>query len=159
MDKPTILGSLSVDVNGQATTINIPADDIIANTGRSIENLAVSVAVLENFNGLPEEYRAVIQSMGADITRLSDYLSGLKGTVPVDRGGTNATTPAEARANLEITPANIGALPTNNTALTGNPTVPTQSQSQNNTRIASTAFVHQAVEAGLSTAVRFVPKQ
>lgn len=30
-------------------------------------------------------------------------------TVGIDHGGTNATTPAQARTNLEITPANIGA--------------------------------------------------
>ena len=31
------------------------------------------------------------------------------GTLPVDRGGTGATTAANARTNLGITPANIGA--------------------------------------------------
>lgn len=33
-------------------------------------------------------------------------------TIPVDKGGTDATDAATARSNLEITPANIGALPT-----------------------------------------------
>ena len=32
-------------------------------------------------------------------------------TVPTSKGGTGATTPADARENLEITPANIGAAP------------------------------------------------
>lgn len=37
--------------------------------------------------------------------------SDLTGTVPVDKGGTGAVTAEAARENLEITPANIGALP------------------------------------------------
>ena len=37
--------------------------------------------------------------------------SDLYGTLPVASGGTGSTTAAEARENLEITPANIGALP------------------------------------------------
>lgn len=38
--------------------------------------------------------------------------SDLYGTVPVSKGGTGGTTALEARESLEITPANIGALPT-----------------------------------------------
>lgn len=54
--------------------------------------------------------------------------ANVTGIVAVDHGGTNATTPAAARANLEITPTNIGAHPaattlivTNNTNYTGTP--------------------------------------
>lgn len=36
----------------------------------------------------------------------------LYGSVPISNGGFGGTTAAEARTNLEITPANIGALPT-----------------------------------------------
>lgn len=39
----------------------------------------------------------------------------LNGTIPIDRGGTGATTAAGARANLEITPANIGAAASSHT--------------------------------------------
>jgi hypothetical protein len=43
------------------------------------------------------------------------YLGDIKlnGTVPIDRGGTGATSAAAARANLDITPANIGAATSN----------------------------------------------
>lgn len=40
-------------------------------------------------------------------------------TIPVNHGGTGATTPAAARTNLEITPANIGALPISGGTMTG----------------------------------------
>lgn len=39
----------------------------------------------------------------------------LNGTVPIERGGTNATDAASARTNLGITPANIGAAASNHT--------------------------------------------
>ena len=38
--------------------------------------------------------------------------SDLYGSVPIENGGHGGTTPQEARTNLGITPANIGALPT-----------------------------------------------
>lgn len=41
------------------------------------------------------------------------------GTLPVEQGGTGATTPAAARTKLGITPANIGALPLTGGTLTG----------------------------------------
>lgn len=46
-------------------------------------------------------------------------LDDLNGVVPVEKGGTNATTAKEARENLDITPANIGALPLSGGNITG----------------------------------------
>ena len=47
-------------------------------------------------------------------------LSDLSGTVPVNKGGTGATEAAQARTNLGVTPANIGAMPTGGGTFTGN---------------------------------------
>jgi hypothetical protein len=48
---------------------------------------------------------------------------GVTGTLGVLNGGTGATTPAAARANLEITPANIGAVAKSGDEMTGALTV------------------------------------
>lgn len=49
----------------------------------------------------------------------SGNATNVTGTVAVTHGGTGATTPAAARANLEITPANIGALPISGGTMSG----------------------------------------
>lgn len=50
----------------------------------------------------------------------SHQLSDLSGTVPVSKGGTGATEAAQARTNLGVTPANIGAAPASHTHDAGN---------------------------------------
>lgn len=54
---------------------------------------------------------------GADAWK---QIFGAYSTIPVENGGTAATTAVNARKNLGITPANIGALPTSGGTLTGN---------------------------------------
>lgn len=56
----------------------------------------------------------------------ADNLNAMSETlekVPIENGGTNATTAAQARTNLGITPANIGALPATGGTISGNLTV------------------------------------
>lgn len=56
----------------------------------------------------------------------ADELTAMSQTlekIPVANGGTGATTASEARTNLGITPANIGALPTSGGTISGNLTV------------------------------------
>lgn len=54
----------------------------------------------------------------SDIPTLS-ITDKTSGTLPVTRGGTGATTTAGARTNLEITPANIGAVAKTGDTMTG----------------------------------------
>jgi hypothetical protein len=61
--------------------------------------------------------------------------------LPVASGGTGAATAAAARTNL-------GAAPLASPIFTGNPTAPTPSPGDNDTSIATTAFVAAAVTAG-----------
>ena len=51
----------------------------------------------------------------ASFNGTANVTPGVTGTLPVANGGTGATTAANARTNLEITPANIGAAPTDHT--------------------------------------------
>ena len=56
----------------------------------------------------------------SEVTVIADILPSLidmNNTQPISRGGTGATTAAAARASLGITPGNIGALPSNGTAV------------------------------------------
>ena len=78
-------------------------------------------------------------------------------TIPVDKGGTGATTAGTARANLgvaaAITDAIVAALtdyaPLASPDLTGTPTSPTATAGTSSTQLASTAFVSAAIAAAL----------
>ena len=59
--------------------------------------------------------RAIFNTTGG----ASSTLESISGTLPVEKGGTGATSAAGARSNLGITPANIGALPTTGGNVTG----------------------------------------
>ena len=64
--------------------------------------------------------------------------------VTIGNGGTGATTAAQALLNL-------GAAPLANPVFTGDPRAPTPATSDNDTSIATTAFVHAAVAASGGT--------
>lgn len=81
----------------------------------------------------------------ADNARIAAEAAAASITYPISvvNGGTGSTTAANARTALGITPANIGAAPLASPALTGNPTAPTAAVLDNDTSIATTAFVQQ----------------
>ena len=70
----------------------------------------------------------VRQKIGDGVSVLGQLpFVAVEGTVPVTQGGTGATTAAQARTNLGVTAANIGAVPTSRTvngkALSSNITI------------------------------------
>ena len=73
---------------------------------------------------------------GSQLTNLP--VAALTGTLPINQGGTGATTIATARAALE-------AAPLASPAFTGVPTSPTPSIGDNSTKIATTNYVHDEV--------------
>lgn len=70
----------------------------------------------------PNGLRKLISKMKAAFSEKNHnhQLSDLSGTVPVSKGGTGATAAAQARTNLGVTPANIGAAPASHTHDAGN---------------------------------------
>ena len=73
--------------------------------------------------------------------------SGLSTTLPISNGGTGATTASAALANLGGAAANHthNYAPVDSPAFTGNPTAPTPAAADNDTSIATTAFVKTTV--------------
>lgn len=70
----------------------------------------------------PDGLRKLFSKMKAAFSEKNHnhQLSDLSGTVPVSKGGTGATAAAQARTNLGVTPANIGAAPASHTHDAGN---------------------------------------
>lgn len=66
--------------------------------------------------GITGENQPVLEG---DIAEEVFDLNNFDGTLSIEKGGTDATTAEEARENLGITPANIGALPLSGGTMTG----------------------------------------
>ena len=74
-----------------------------------VQQAQMQQAISRRIGGLRRDLEARIREASALLEQL-DFAAG--GLIPVENGGTGATTAAQARMNLGITPANIGAATT-----------------------------------------------
>lgn len=83
---------------------------------------ATAEEAINNLEITPEKIQAAPSTHNHKASEITSGTISLEriGKISIEKGGTNATTAAEARTNLEITPANIGALALTGGTLTGN---------------------------------------
>ena len=154
IDVPT--AARPVETGGTGAGVNLRTKALAANIGPAIALYGVGTP--GGLAKLSSDGTAVVDSDGNPITGggggvagVSSY-NGRVGAVTgskADVGLTNADNTSDA--NKPVSTATQAALdlkaPLASPALTGNPTVPTQTPGTNNTRIASTAYVEAAVAA------------
>jgi len=109
-DNATQNGITIDNYSGKFRVFGIPSKDATTHTGYGV--------TLQY-----DPYTGILDSTNGSITLVPGYLRP-SNPLDIPYGGTGATTPAEARTNLEITPANIGAVSKTGDIMTGTLTVP-----------------------------------
>ena len=110
---------ISQDINELTfTCTSAPEEDLIVNIvvfGSASELNLDDTSIAQLLNNIQENNTKVTE-LDTEIDAINDRVATLESSpideiVPIKNGGTAATNAADARTNLEITPANIGAAP------------------------------------------------
>lgn len=131
------------------TTINhsnsITAGTIGSSSASSGATLAIPYASYDGQGHITGKgtHTHTISGLAASVISSGTLSTAVLPTIPVDKGGTGATTPAGARTNL-------GAAPLASPIFTGTPGAPTAAAGTASTQIATTAFVSTAITNALA---------